>query len=172
MHSICLAMGSLPAVSFRNVCKVWDLLVILSVCIGFCCSRACSSAFDSSLVFVWLVFLCDLIYTTDAFARKSRQTCFSSIAAGISALFSDPSIVSTIQLSTSVPVILTFVPYHILVVLELDVSGVYMLLCTFRVAVLVKSGRVADRFAPYINKVRKKLKGELDHNGVNWRKGI
>lgn len=136
--------SSVPAGSFRKVCKVWDLSVVLSVWVGFCFSRI--SAINSSLVFAWLVFLCDLVYTTDAVARITKQVCFSTITAGLSAVFGNASIASKLQLSTHVPVILTFVPYHVLVVLGWDTCGVYMLLCALRAATLVRSGRVSVHF--------------------------
>ena len=135
---------SVPAGSFRRVCKAWDLSVVLSVWIGFCFSRI--SAINSSLVFAWLVFLCDLVYTTDAVARITKQVCFSTIIAGLSAVVGNASLASKLQLSTHVPVILAFVPYHVLVVLGWDICGVYMFLCALRAATLVRSGRVSIHF--------------------------
>ena len=137
--------SSLPTGNFRKVYKLWDLSVVLSVWIGFCFSRI--SAINSSLVLAWLVFLCDLVYTTDALARITKQVCFSTIAAcRLSAVFGCASTVSTLQLSTHVPVILTFVPYHVVVVLGWDIYSVYMLVCALRAATLVRSGRISLHF--------------------------
>lgn len=122
------------------VCKGWDLFVALSVWIGFCISRI--NTFNSSLVFAWLVFLCDLVYATDALARTSKQVCISTLATELSAVFFNASVPSTLEFSTNAPVIITFVPYHILVVFGLDIYGIYMLLCALRAAMLVKSGRI------------------------------
>ena len=151
-HSSLLAMD-LTAVRVRKVFKGWDLFVVMCVLMGFYFSRI--TAFNSSLVFAWLVFLCDLIYTSDALARTSKRVHFSTIATWLSATFSKTSTASSLQLSRNAPLILTFVPYHVLVVLGLDIYGSYMLLCALRAAVLVKS-KIAVSFSYFFRPPRRK----------------
>lgn len=112
----------------------WDLFVVNSILTGWCLSEI--NTFNSSILFAWLVCLCDLVYSIDALARTSKKTRLSKVF--VKGLF----VISSHELPAYVPMILSCIPYHILVGLGLDIFGVYFLLCSLRVARLLKAGRV------------------------------
>lgn len=105
-----------------------------SILTGWCLSEI--NTFNSSILFAWLVCLCDLVYSIDALARTSKKTRLSKVF--VKGLF----VISSHELPAYVPMILSCIPYHILVGLGLDIFGVYFLLCSLRVARLLKAGRV------------------------------
>ncbi|KAL9963312.1 hypothetical protein ACROYT_G032501 [Oculina patagonica] len=98
--------------------------------------------YNTSLLLAWMVSMCDLVYITDAFARSTKRVYRSAITANLTLLFDYRSASSIFELFASVFKILTFVPYHILVIWELDMTSVYFLVCVLRVARLWKSGRL------------------------------
>ncbi|KAL9963313.1 hypothetical protein ACROYT_G032503 [Oculina patagonica] len=121
----------------RRVAKDWDLFVVHSIFTGYCFSKI--NTFNSNLLYAWMICLCDLVYSIDVLARTSKKTKLSKV-------FVNPSFAAS-TLSTNVPTILSCIPYHVLVVVGLDISGVYLLLCALRVARLLKSGRINVHFA-------------------------
>lgn len=130
------------ATGVRTSLEVWDLLVVLSICTGFVCSIFTEST-NSSLAFVWIVFLCDLVYITDALARRSKQLCRWTILSWLSSVFVNrASSFPTLKFYTNAAVILSCVPYHFLVVLGWDGYVVYLPLCVFRAVTVAKSGRI------------------------------
>lgn len=135
-------MTSFLARSVRKLFEMWDVLVVLSVCGGFCCS-VFTAPTNSSLTFVTLVFLCDLVYITDALARGSKQFCSWSSLDNLLAFFGlRESSSSTFEVYANATLILSCIPYHFLVALGFEGYGVYMFLCMLRARRLIKSGRI------------------------------
>lgn len=134
-----------------SVSRKWDLFVANSILTGWCCSKI--NPFNSSLLFAWMIFLCDLVYSIDVLARTVKQ------AGRISEVFVNVPWAPVLQFSTKMSLVfVSCVPYHMLVVLELDISGVYLLMCTLRVARLLKCGRINLHFASVYGAVRKKVR--------------
>lgn len=132
--------------------KFWDFFVVYAIFTGWFFSKI--NPFNSSLLFAWMVCMCDSIYNIDVLARTSKQ------ARPLSEVFKNVSLLSVLQLCATVPLILvSCVPYHALVVLELDISGVYLLLCMLRVGRLLLCGRFyfASLFSFLCEKVREGL---------------
>lgn len=134
--------------------RMWDLYVAHSVLTGSWLSTI--NTYNSSLLCAWIVFLCDVVYIMDAIARASKKNSRGSwISSG---LFSF-NITACGSWTTLTPIIsalkfVTFVPYHFLVLLELDITGLYLLFCAIRVARLLQSGRIC---APVIWTISKLL---------------
>lgn len=131
----------------RKVAREWDLLVVHSIFTGWCFSKI--NTFNLSLLLAWIVFLCDLVYSMDVLARASKKTRLSKVFVKSTSL----------ELFTIVPTILSCIPYHVLVAVGLDFPGVYLLLCSLRVARLLKSGRIHIHFdiASLFPSLRKRL---------------
>lgn len=136
----------------RRVARDWDLFVVHSIFVGWCFAKI--NTFNSNLLFAWMVCLCDLVYIIDVLARTTKETQLSKV-------FVDASFV---ELSTNVPKILSCTPYHVLVVVGLDISGVYLLACTLRVARLLKSGRISVHFLSFFPSIKKRLGEALNGN--------
>ena len=129
--------------------KQWDLFVVQSILTGWFLSEI--NTFNSNILFAWLVCLCDLVYSTDALARTSKETRLSKVLAkGFFAACSH-------DLQAYFPMILSCTPYHILIVLGLDISGVYLLLCSFRVARLLRAGRIHVHLESVCQSMKKKI---------------
>ena len=149
-------MGSYSEVASR----VWDLSVTNSILTG--CWLARINTYNSSLLYAWIVFLCDVVFIMDALARASKKT--SSHGSWISSsLFSfivnacgSWTILTTL---ISAMKFVSFVPYHVLVILDLDFSGLYLVVCAFRVARLLQSGRIYANVIWTISKI-------LENGGV------
>lgn len=140
-------MTSFLVRSVRKLFEMWDVLVVSSVCAGFCCSVFTAST-NSSLTFVSLVFLCDLVYITDALARRSKQfRSWTSLGNLLTFFVHSESSSTTLELYTNVPLILSYIPYHFLVASGIEGYGIYMFLCMLRAGLLIKSGRIAMNFA-------------------------
>ena len=134
--------------------RVWDLYVTQSVMTGLWLSTI--NTYNSSLLCAWIVFLCDVVYIMDAIARASKTNSRGSWTS--TSLFSF-NITAYVSWTILTPIIsalkfLTFVPYHVLVLLELDITGLYLFVCTIRVARLLQSGRI---YAPFIWTISKLL---------------
>ena len=97
------------------------------------------NTYNSSLICAWVIFLCDLVYIMDALARTSKNSQHSSSWASL--LLSGQSGTILANFITVVKFV-TFIPYHVLVILELDIYGVYLLVCSLRVIRLLQSGRL------------------------------
>lgn len=108
-----------------------------SILTGWLLSRI--NTYNSSLLCAWIIFLCDLVYIMDALARTSKNSQHSSSWASL--LLSGPSGTILANFITVVKFV-TFIPYHVLVILELDIYGVYLLVCSLRVIRLLQSGRL------------------------------
>lgn len=97
------------------------------------------NTYNSSLLCVWIIFLCDLVYILDALARTSKTSLTSSSWVA----FATNGLPGTVLANfLAVVKAVTFVPYHILVILELDSCSVYLVVCALRVARLLLSGRL------------------------------
>lgn len=122
-------------------CRVWDLYVTHSILTGWWLSRI--NTYNSSLVCAWIVFLCDLVYIMDAVARTSKTSHASWIYSSLFSFIIDACGLWTILAAViSAMKFVTFVPYHVLVILELDISGLYLVICALRIARLLQSGRL------------------------------
>lgn len=119
------------------VCRVWDLYVTYSILTGWLLSRI--NTYNSSLLCAWIIFLCDLVYIMDALARTSKTSQSCSSWASFIVSESPGTILAKF---ITVFKFVTFVPYHVLVIVDLDVSGVYFLVCALRVVRLLQSGRL------------------------------
>ena len=120
--------------------KVWDVYVTNVVLSGLWISRMNTD--NTSLFFSWMVCLCDLVYITDAFARSTKRVFHSVLTMDLTFLFNYRSPISPFELLVTALTSLTFVPYHVLVILEADLFCVYMVLCMLRLARLWRSGRI------------------------------
>lgn len=119
------------------VVRVWDSYVTNSILTGWLLSTV--NTYNSSLICAWIIFLCDLVYIMDALARTSKNSQHSSSWASL--LLSGQSGTILANFITVVKFV-TFIPYHVLVILELDIYGVYLLVCSLRVIRLLQSGRL------------------------------
>lgn len=129
--------------------KQWDLFVVQSILTGWFLSEI--NTFNSSILFAWLVCWCDLVYSTDALARTSKKTRLSNVL--VKGFFAACSH----DLQGYFPMILSCIPYHILVVIGLDVSGVYLLLCSLRVARLLRAGRIHVHLESVCQSIKKRI---------------
>lgn len=121
----------------ESVSKIlWDLFVFSSVTTGWFFSKI--NKFNRSLLFAWMVCICDFVYNMDVLAWSSKHT------RRLSNVLRNVSLLTVLHFCTVVPLILvSCIPYHALVVLELDISGqVYLLLCALRVGRLLIRVRV------------------------------
>ena len=142
----------------RGVSKQWDLFVANSILTGWCLSEI--NTFNSSILFAWLVCLCDLVYSTDVVARTSKKTQLSKVF--VKGFFT----ASSHYLPAYFPIILSCIPYHILVVLGLDISGVYFLLCSLRVARLLRAGRIHVHLESVCQSLKKRIREAFRRNGI------
>lgn len=120
--------------------KVWDVYVTNVVLTGLWISRMNTD--HTSLLSSWMVCLCDLVYITDAFARSTKRVFHSVITMDLALLFDYRSSISNFELFVTTLTCLTFVPYHVLVILEVDLFCFYFVLCMLRLARLWRSGRI------------------------------
>lgn len=127
--------------SFSLIVSVlWDVYVTNVVLTGLWISRINTD--HTSLLFSWMVCLCDLVYITDAFARSTKRVYRSAITMDLALLFDYKSAISNFELLVTALTSFTFVPYHVLVILEVDAFCVYLVLCMLRLAKLWRSGRI------------------------------
>ena len=120
--------------------KVWNVYVTNAVLSGWWISRMNTD--NTSLLFSWMVCLCDLVYITDAFARSTKRVYRSAITMDLELLYGHRSASSIFELLTTTLRMVSFVPYHFLVILDLDMSYGYLVVCVLRVARLWMSGRL------------------------------
>lgn len=141
-------MGSFSVMA----CRIWDLYVTHSIVTGWWLSRI--NTYNTSLFCAWVVFLCDLVYIMDALARASKNSVCSGPS--ISFLFKKQTEPWTL-LETVISVLnfTTFVPFHVLVLLELDISGLYLVVCGVRLARLLQTGRIYRHVIWTISKLLK-----------------
>ena len=121
------------------------------------------NTYNSSLLCAWIIFLCDLVYIMDALARTSKTSQHSSSWASL--LLSGQSGTILANFITVVKFV-TFIPYHVLVILELDINGVYLLVCSLRVIRLLQSGRLYVHVAWTLTSLAKN--GGLLAQSVTW----
>ena len=129
MPSFCLIMS-----------KVWNVYVTNAVLSGLWISRMNTD--NASLFSSWMICLCDLVYITDAFARSTKRVFLSAITMDSALLYDHESASSILELFATMLTFLTFVPYHLLVIVNMDMSYVYLVVCVLRVARLWRSGRL------------------------------
>lgn len=144
--------------SRRMSSREWDLVVVHAILTGWCFSKI--NTFNSSLLFAWMVCLCDLVYCADTLARTSKHARLSK--GFVNASFPDRS---NREFFTYVSMAVSCVPYHVLVFAGLDISGVYLLLCALRLARLQWSGRINVRFQSIFSTARKRMRQAFSKTG-------
>ena len=129
------------------VSQLWGVYVTNAVITGWCITNI--NPYNTSLLYAWMVCLCDLVYIIDAFTRSSKRVYRSVITADLGLLLNYKSPLFLFEISIFPCKILTLIPFHVLAILELDESGVYLVECLLRVVVLFTSGRfhVTSTFA-------------------------
>ena len=143
--------------SFYAAGRIWDLYVMHSILTGWWLSRI--NTYNSSLFCAWIVFLCDLVYIMDALARASKNS---------NGFLISPRFFSfTISVHVSWGFVaniasawkfITFIPLHVLVLLELDFSGLYLIVCVSRLARMLQTGRIHRHLTWTIMKLSQRLK--------------
>lgn len=118
--------------------RLWGFYVTNTVVTG--CLIASCNPDNTSLLYAWLVSLCDLVYITDALARIGKRVYRTVITANL-ALFNRRSPLTSCEMFVIMLKSLTLVPYHAMVLKELDDPWFYSAVCALRVAVLLSSGR-------------------------------
>ena len=129
MPSFCLIMS-----------KVWNVYVTNAVLSGLWISRMNTD--NASLFSSWMVCLCDLVYITDAFARSTKRVFLSAISMDSELLYDRNSASSIFELLATMLTFFALAPYHFLVIVNMDMSYVYFVVCVLRVARLWRSGRL------------------------------
>ena len=136
-------------------CRLWDLYVTQSILTGLWFTRI--NTYNFSLLYAWIIFLCDLIYIIDALARASKTNSSRSLWSSSKSF----SLIIRSQGWWTITIsglcflrFVTFVPYHVLVILQLDINGFYLILCLFRLARLLKSGRIYAHIIWTVSKLR------------------
>lgn len=122
-----------------TVSRLWASYVTGAVMTGWCIANINTQ--NTSLLYAWLVFLCDLVYITDVLTRTGKRVYRSIIAADLTLLFNCRSPFIIFDVAMTPFYILSIVPYHMLVIFELDESGAYNAACVLRAAVMLISGR-------------------------------
>ena len=156
--------------------RFWDLYVTQAILTGLWFTRI--NTYNFSLLYAWIIFLCDLIYIIDALARASKTNSSRSLWTSSRSL----SLIIrshgwwTIAISGLCFIrFVTFVPYHVLVILQLDINGFYLILCVFRLARLLKSGRIYAHIIWTVSKLRENGRCFIVAGNMNTRssrKGI
>lgn len=151
-------------------CRLWDLYVTQSILTGLWFTRI--NTYNFSLLYAWIIFLCDLIYIIDALARASKTNSSRSLWTSSKSL----SFIIRSQGWWTITIsglcflrFVTFVPYHVLVILQLDINGFYLILCLFRLARLLKSGRIYAHIIWTVSKLRENGRRFIDVGKINIR---
>lgn len=118
--------------------RLWGFYVTNTVVTG--CLIASCNPDNTSLLYAWLISLCDLVYITDALARIGKRVYRTVITANL-ALLNRRSPLTSCEMFVILLKSLTLVPYHAMVLKELDDSWFYSAVCALRIAVLLSSGR-------------------------------
>ena len=121
-----------------SLSRLWGFYVTNTVVTG--CLIASYNPDNTSLLYAWLVSLCDLVYITDALARIGKRVYRTVINANL-ALFNRRSPLTSCEMFVILLKSLTLVPYHAMVLKELDDAWFYSAVCALRIAVLLSSGR-------------------------------
>lgn len=121
-----------------SLSRLWGFYVTNTVVTG--CLIASHNPDNTSLLYAWLVSLCDLVYITDALARIGKRVYRTVINANL-ALFNRRSPLTSCEMFVILLKSLTLVPYHAMVLKELDDAWFYSAVCALRIAVLLSSGR-------------------------------
>ena len=143
----CLLMESFSVILSR----LWGIYVTSAVMTG--CWITNVNTHNTSLLYAWMVSLCDLVYIMDALTRTSKRVYRSTTSADFTLLFNCTSPFFIFKILMIPLKIITFTPYHVLVILELDESDVYLVVCVIRVTMLLLSGRF--HVASALSKARK-----------------
>ena len=121
------------------VSRLWGVYVTNAVITGWCITNI--NPYNTSLLYAWMVCLCDLVYIIDAFTRTSKRVYRFAFTADLELLVNYKSPLFLFDISLFPCKIFTLIPFHVLAILELDESGVYFVECLLRVVVLSTSGR-------------------------------
>lgn len=125
--------------------RIWGFFVTNAVITGWAITNV--NPHSTSLLYAWLVSLCDLVYVVDALSRTSKRVLRSVITVNLALLFNYKSPFFIFEIMFFPLKMLTILPYHVMVVLELDETGVYSVMCLLRLVVLFTSGRFHITFA-------------------------
>lgn len=140
--------------SLSVACRLWDLCVTHSILTGWWLSRV--NTLHTSLLCAWIVFLCDLVYIMDALARASKNSHGSSTSSSFfSFIISAGGSWTIFATVISALKFATFVPFHVLVILELDISCFYLVICALRFVRLLQTGRIYGHVIWTISKLLK-----------------
>lgn len=122
------------------VSGLWDFYVTNAILAGWCVARM--NTYNSSLLLACLVCLCDLVYIIDGFARTSRRIHHSILTLDSSLLIGDMTVSTILGLVLYPLKIFSLVPYHCLVMLDAEHSGLYLVICALRFLKILLSGRL------------------------------
>ena len=151
-----LMSGLTMALCWMVIPRIWDLYVTNSVLTGWWLTRI--NPFSTSLLCAWVVFLCDLVYIVDALARTSKSGYRTSILASTAVWrlnVSHGTTGTTIEMLFSAVKCFIFVPYHFLVILDLNFTGCYTVMCALRLVRLLQAGRWNINFASTLSSATK-----------------
>lgn len=95
--------------------------------------------YNFSLLCVWVIFFCDMVYILDVLVRISKILLI--FGSWVLVMLNGLLRIILVNLLVVVKVVI-FVLYYILVILELDVCGVYFVVCVFRVVRFLLLGRL------------------------------
>lgn len=143
--------------------RLWGSYVANVVMTG--CWIASINPHSTNLLYAWLVCLCDLVYIVDALTRTGKRVYLSTIAADSTTLFNYRSPFFIFEVFMIPLKILPLVPYHAVVFLELDDSWVYLFVCSFRLALLLLSGRFYVIAGFSKTRKQESPEGEENNNG-------
>ena len=119
---------------------LWDFYVTNAILTGWCVARM--NTYNTSLLLAWLVCLCDLVYIIDGFARTSRRVNHSILTLNFSLLIGDVTVSTLLRLVLYPLRVFSFVPYHCLVMLDVEHSGLYLVICALRFLKILMCGRL------------------------------
>lgn len=125
------------AVQSMAFSRLWGFYVVNVVITGWCIANVNQD--NASMLYAWMVSLCDMVYITDALTRGSKRLMKEVIAKRSTSTVKKSALVAIVLLSLKV---LTLLPFHVLAIYELDESMLYPLVCLVRLFVIFTSGRL------------------------------
>lgn len=117
--------------------RMWGFYVVNSVITGW--AIASINPNNTSMFYAWMVSLCDMVYIVDAIARGGKRLLKQAIASRPRLKAKKSVFPAIFMLPTKA---LTYLPFHVLAIYEVDDSLLYSLVCLVRVFVIVASGRL------------------------------
>ena len=117
--------------------RMWGFYVMNSVITGW--ALASVNPNNASLFYAWMVSLCDMVYIIDSLARAGKRLLKQAIASR-SKLKAKKSVFAAVFILPTKA--LTYLPFHVLAIYQVDDSLLYSLVCLVRVFIIVASGRL------------------------------